>query len=179
MNVIRRLSCKRKIVAGALLVLMAVNMSAIFFFSSEDATSSSDRSNQIADKVVDVGEQQIRPSDKPPMIKEEKKNWASKIQYVVRESAHFLEFFPLGLLGCALFLTVRMKWWMSAALSAAWGLLYAVSDEIHQFYVPGRSCSFQDMAIDFLGVSCGVLLMLIVALAILPWYNQRRKRTCN
>lgn len=179
MNGIRSLSLRRKIIAGALLFLMVINMSAIFFFSSEDASASSEQSGQISDVVVDVGEQIHRPGDKPPMIKEEKQNWKSQIDYVVRELAHFLEFLPLGLLGCALLLTVKAKAWLSAALSAAWGLLYAVSDEIHQLYVPGRSCSFQDIAIDFLGVACGVLMTLVVALVILPWIIRRRKRICN
>ena len=36
---------------------------------------------------------------------------------------------------------------------------YAVTDEIHQLFVPGRSCEFRDICIDAVGVLAGVLLM--------------------
>ncbi len=36
-------------------------------------------------------------------------------------------------------------------LSILFTVLYAITDEIHQFYVPGRVSSVFDVAIDFLG----------------------------
>jgi len=38
------------------------------------------------------------------------------------------------------------------------GLIWAVLDEIHQAYVPGRDCSLQDLAADAAGLAVGVLL---------------------
>ena len=38
------------------------------------------------------------------------------------------------------------------------GTLYASSDELHQAFVPGRMGSPTDVAIDALGVACGVVL---------------------
>jgi len=35
---------------------------------------------------------------------------------------------------------------------AAFSLLYAISDEIHQYFVLGRSCSAQDVLIDSIGI---------------------------
>ena len=32
------------------------------------------------------------------------------------------------------------------------GSVYALSDEIHQFFVPGRTCDFIDLAADILGI---------------------------
>jgi len=54
--------------------------------------------------------------------------------------------------------------------SAAWrsfliGLLYAVSDEIHQLYVPGREASVTDVGIDAAG--------LLLALSML-WVKEKR-----
>ena len=37
------------------------------------------------------------------------------------------------------------------------GALYAVSDEIHQIFVPGRSCELRDILIDSAGVLVGIL----------------------
>jgi VanZ family protein len=69
---------------------------------------------------------------------------------VLRKIAHAGEFAVLG------FLLVR-------ALGGAWaplafGIAYAVSDEVHQHFVPGRLGSPVDVAIDAVGVAVGVLL---------------------
>ena len=50
------------------------------------------------------------------------------------------------------------------SLAAGWksflvGLLYAVSDEIHQLYVPGREASLHDVGIDAAGVLLALLLV--------------------
>ena len=37
------------------------------------------------------------------------------------------------------------------------GTAYAMTDEFHQAFVPGRSCEFRDMVIDSCGVLTGVL----------------------
>ena len=47
---------------------------------------------------------------------------------------------------------------LSAWIPWAIGAFYAVTDEIHQYFVPGRSCELRDMLIDACGVAAGVLL---------------------
>jgi VanZ family protein len=44
------------------------------------------------------------------------------------------------------------------AASVMLGIAYAVSDELHQHFVPGRQASPLDVAIDALGVLVGVAL---------------------
>ena len=83
------------------------------------------------------------------------------ISFVVRKSAHFTEFL---LLGVSLFLTVRdllkrASFWVSWVIGAA----YAVSDEVHQHFVPGRSCEVRDMIIDICGMLTGVAICWWVA----------------
>jgi VanZ family protein len=36
-------------------------------------------------------------------------------------------------------------------------LAYALSDEFHQLFVPGRFCSLKDVLVDLIGSSCAVL----------------------
>ena len=43
----------------------------------------------------------------------------------------------------------------------ATGLLYAISDEYHQSFIPGRSAQWQDVLIDTTGVFVGVIIILI------------------
>ena len=68
------------------------------------------------------------------------------------------------------FLVPAVKEWMAVDTTpvpvvreriTAWlaGTLYAVTDEIHQSFVPGRSCELRDMGIDSCGVLAGVLVV--------------------
>jgi VanZ like family len=71
---------------------------------------------------------------------------------VLRKLAHAAEFAVLGLL---LLRALGHAW------SAFWlGVAYAVTDEIHQAFVPGRLGSPLDVVIDAAGVAAGVVLAL-------------------
>ena len=68
--------------------------------------------------------------------------------FVLRKLAHAAEFAVLGLL---LVRALDRPW------AAFWlGSAYAVTDEIHQAFVPGRLGSPVDVAIDAAGVAVGV-----------------------
>jgi len=69
----------------------------------------------------------------------------------LRKVAHAAEFALLGLL------LVRATG--QARLALALGTAYAISDELHQHFVPGRLGSPLDVAIDAVGVAAGVLIV--------------------
>lgn len=69
---------------------------------------------------------------------------------VLRKIAHTAEYAILG----ALLVRATGR----AGLAFALGTLYAISDEIHQSFVPGRLGSSFDVAIDAVGVAIGVAL---------------------
>jgi VanZ family protein len=69
---------------------------------------------------------------------------------ILRKLAHAGEFAVLG----ALLVRATDR----AGLAFGVGAVYAVSDELHQMFVPGRMGSPLDVAIDVVGVACGVLL---------------------
>jgi VanZ family protein len=71
---------------------------------------------------------------------------------VLRKLAHACEF---AVLGGLLLRALRDE---RAALAA--GIAYAISDEVHQHFVPGRIGSPVDVLIDSAGVAVGVLLWL-------------------
>jgi VanZ family protein len=50
---------------------------------------------------------------------------------------------------------------MSAALILFALILFAVSDEIHQSFIPGRSASFMDIGLDFIGIFFGLVIFKI------------------
>jgi VanZ family protein len=65
---------------------------------------------------------------------------------LLRKTAHVLEFAVLGAL------LARST---AAATALALGVGYAVSDEAHQHFVPGRSDEAVDVVIDTIGVVAG------------------------
>ena len=89
--------------------------------------------------------------------------WNEEVLSVfVRKAAHFTEFLILGI--C---LSVNMRDLMphitAKYLWAAWfiGTVYAMTDEFHQLFVPGRVGSLTDICIDSAGVACGVIICCI------------------
>ena len=86
------------------------------------------------------------------------------ISFVVRKGAHYTEYLFLGV---SLFLTVRdlrkrASFWIPWAI----GTLYAITDEVHQYFVPGRSCELRDVLIDACGVAVGVAIV---------WWRRHRQ----
>ena len=50
---------------------------------------------------------------------------------------------------------------MAAALILFALILFAVSDEIHQSFIPGRSASYMDIGLDFIGIFFGLVTFKI------------------
>jgi VanZ family protein len=68
---------------------------------------------------------------------------------VLRKATHVTEFAILGAL------LLRALW--AAVPAFVLGLAYAVTDEIHQHFVPGRTAAPLDVAIDAAGVLIGIV----------------------
>ncbi|AND83314.1 VanZ family protein [Clostridium tyrobutyricum] len=79
--------------------------------------------------------------------------------FAVRKFSHFTEYFILYiLLFNALYEKSKMK--KTFLLSIVIVFLYACSDEIHQFFVPGRSSRIRDVIIDTSGGFASLLCCL-------------------
>lgn len=84
--------------------------------------------------------------------------------FLVRKTAHFTEYAILG----ALFylnliqfpkLNSHIK---KLLLPILFSFLYAITDELHQVFVPGRSAQFRDVLIDTLGASFGAIIAYLI-----------------
>lgn len=73
---------------------------------------------------------------------------------------HFLAFFLLCLFLLFYFVRGERKSFFIVAFLASLG--YALSDEIHQYFVPGRFCSGVDVLIDLAGIVLALLIYGIV-----------------
>ena len=94
--------------------------------------------------------------------------------FIVRKFAHFFEYAVLGfLIGCALFLSRRRFSPITAVICSA---LYSVSDEIHQYFVPGRACRIFDVGVDTLGALTGTLILALIILIINSIAMRRKEK---
>lgn len=85
-------------------------------------------------------------------------------EFIVRKTAHLLEFTGLCFLfNVALYYT---KGKVSPILSTILTSLYAVTDEVHQLFVVGRSCEIRDWAIDTFGAILGTVGTMLIFLII-------------
>lgn len=83
-------------------------------------------------------------------------------EHLVRKSAHFTEHCALGalLLASLAAWCGRVRPYLGWALFA--GLFVPVADEFLQQFSPGRAASVADVALDFLGVLCGLALAAVL-----------------
>ena len=115
------------------IIFVVLMMGIIFLFSSCNATISSLQSDMIV----------IFLRDLIPVN-----------SFIVRKLAHFSLFF---ILATSIYLFSK-----SYILSLSLSSLYAIFDEFHQYFVPGRSCELRDMLIDISGVVIALIIIKLV-----------------
>ena len=90
-------------------------------------------------------------------------------QYTVRKSAHFFIYMILAYLVYRLltqyktditYLSIGKNIYYMTTLIV---FLYAITDEIHQYFVPGRACRATDVLIDVLGGVTGLVFSNIIS----------------
>ena len=135
-------------------IFVFVNCVVIFNFSAQDSNKSSETSSVVVDRVVNTITT-VNKKAKGESIKE-------KVTFYVRKSAHFSIYTSLGIwLMCFIGTydgTIKKKILICVII----GMLYAMSDELHQYFIGGRSAEIRDVCID----TCGVLFGNIVVIGI-------------
>ena len=108
--------------------------------------------------------------------KEEAKNewdeWSEESPRIpVRKMAHVIEYAVL----CMLLYVGLAGGKHAGLLSVLLTVLYAVTDEVHQLFVPGRAGLFVDVLIDSIGAGVGLVLILLLGRVI----RSRKERMIN
>lgn len=75
----------------------------------------------------------------------------------VREISHSLEYAVFGALVYNAVIQSEKVKKFTLIVSVAFGFLYALSDEIHQLFVPNRSFELLDLTMDLIGITIGAL----------------------
>ena len=152
---------KRKIKTIIIWCLTIIWMAGIFCLSSQSSVESGAVSTAVAETVyenVDLT---------PERFEYKNDNWLiAHYEMLMRKAAHLLLFAVLGAL-FAMALSSRVKKKINLfIISSLLGIIYAVSDEIHQYFVPGRSFLLKDILIDSAGVIIGAGVIILLFLLI-------------
>ena len=83
-------------------------------------------------------------------------------QPIVRKLAHFSIYTLVGICIMGFISTFNIILLKRFLISLFVGLIYAISDEYHQSFVPGRGPSIRDVCIDTAGVFFGIIIVLII-----------------
>lgn len=133
------------------ILLVLIWMTLIFIMSSFNATESSNQSNfivNILSNILNI-------------------NNIKLLSLIIRKLAHFTEYFILGTLVYNAINNYNKKKYVAIIIC----ILYAISDEIHQIYVPGRSCQILDILIDSIGSINGIYITILIN----KYISKRRK----
>ena len=121
------------------LILVIIWMIVIFIMSSFNADASSNQSNFIVDIISNLFNI----------------NNIELLSIIVRKLAHFTDYLILGILLGNCFINYHKNMYYSIIVF----MIYAISDEVHQIFVPGRSFQVRDIIIDILGGLIGLIII--------------------
>lgn len=131
--------------------LVILWMLLIFFFSSQVASDSNEMSSGLT-RIISKIITQILPSLNISI---------GTLNHLIRKSAHFCIFLGLGFLlknafNISGYLNIEGSFYAFVI-----SIIYAISDELHQMFVPGRGPGVKDVFIDSIGALSGIILFII------------------
>lgn len=133
-------------------------MLVIFSFSAQPAGKSDDVSGTVAYKVVSAANQLFHGN----LTGDEMEAYAKALNHPIRKAAHMTEYAVLGLLCFAFYGSLPVRGKRRYLLSGITAAFYAVTDEIHQLFVPGRAGMLSDVCIDTAGAIIGLFLLFFM-----------------
>ncbi len=151
-----------------LLILILLNLATIFFFSHQNSVTSARVSNRVSGRIV------VHTRNYAAKNQSEKNIFRANFQSALRRAAHVILFFTLGALVQAFVATFFVPWYCSV-VTALFGFLCALGDELHQMFVPGRTAQCSDVMYDMLGVVLGILLMRFIGFCVSFMKNCNKK----
>lgn len=140
-----------------LFILLIWTFSIIFGFSNQNGEQSGGLSKKVTEII-------LFRSDKYNNLEESKKETVfHRVEKIIRKLAHFSIYTLVGFLLMGLastFNNFQMR--ERCGISLIIGILYAIADEIHQSFIPGRSPLITDVFIDSLGIILGILIIVLI-----------------
>jgi len=126
----------------------------IFSLSAQPATESDGFSKSITELIIEtIG--RILPLD---LETSTTADLVSQFNHIVRKMAHFSAYLVLGSLVTNALFKSGIRGYKAFFYSMMICVLYAISDEFHQLFVPGRGGQIKDVLIDSSGALVGIII---------------------
>lgn len=135
------------------IILLIIWCVVIFAFSNENASDSSSTSYNFADGVINSVENITNKDYDNNSIIDSSMN-------VIRKCAHFCIYFILGVFTINSFKDFKIKRLITFAILFCF--LYAISDEMHQLFLDGRSAQVSDVLLDTFGSLLGIFIYVFI-----------------
>lgn len=144
------------------IILIIIWMITIFIFSGQQGTESGDTSRKFTVAIVKIITGKSLELNDP---------FIEGIQLFIRKIAHFTIYAIGGFLIMNYAYTTDKTYRQKILYSIGFGGSYAITDELHQFFVSGRSGNIFDVGIDVLGVITGIFIYLALRKSIEFFYK--------
>lgn len=151
------------------LILLAIAFYVIYNFSAQNGETSGSLSLKVTEFIVKV------ISKVKNMDEVVKLHYIEKLHPIIRKLAHFSVYTVVGFSIMGFMCTFDIKNIIKVIISFSVGVTYAISDEIHQYFIPGRSARVFDVCIDSLGVLTGIFILITLIVfveAIVNWLKR-------
>ena len=151
------------------LIMLAIAFYVIFNFSAQDGEISGSLSRKVTEFIVNI------VSKIKTMNVDTKLHYIEKFNPIIRKVAHFGVYTVVGFSVMGFMCTFDMRNIFKLLISFAVGVTYAVTDEVHQYFIPGRNASIIDVGIDSLGVLTGIFILITLIVfveAIVNWLKR-------
>jgi len=147
-----------------LLILLAVVfwMAIIFKLSAQPGEQSNLLSSKVTGVIVSLA-QRFRPDVN-----------VVSLNYFIRKCAHFLAYLVLGIIGLFAMRRIGFRGKKAIGLTLLLCISYAITDELHQGFVPGRTPKLTDVLIDSSGALLGIGIYMLFVEKRWKELNQKR-----
>lgn len=146
-------------------ILIVIWMIIVFNFSNQVGEESSGTSSKVTKVVVNIVTKDKEEPDQQTV---------EKIEKIVRKGAHYTIYTIGGFLIMSYTYSLEKTKKQKILYSLLFGIFYASTDELHQYFVPGRSARLFDVGIDTLGVFTGIIIYLGVMTFINDQFRKHR-----
>lgn len=149
-NMTRRKNKAYILISWTIVILWLV---LIFYLSSQVVEKSNGLSKGITEVIVKTLEK-IIPNANIDI---------NRFNHLLRKNAHFFAYFILGVLVMNIVNRKGINGFKAFAIALGICILYAISDEVHQLFVPGRGAQVKDVLIDSAGAATGIGICKIIS----------------
>lgn len=153
---------KKSIILAWFIVVLWMGI--IFVFSAQPATKSNHLSKKVTQVIIETVGKVL-----PLEVDKGATDLISELNRTIRKFAHGLSYFILGILVMHASMISFSKKGVAVFFTLIFCPLYAISDEWHQMFVPGRSAQVQDVIIDTIGAVTGIIIYVGIAFVVKRW----------